>query len=102
MLQVNSLNSEIALVGFTANGELDSADARALANKIFSAWKNSSGHNAAMLDQYFQATGFGFHAVNKGGSWSVYATLEFVEGTKSLRMTEEESVVEEVQQNVEE
>lgn len=98
----NSHGENIALVSFTANGELDSADARALANKIFSAWKNSSGHNAAMLDQYFQATGFGFHAVNKGGSWSVYATLEFVEGTKSLRMTEEESVVEEEQQNVEE
>ncbi|MDB8803483.1 cell wall-binding repeat-containing protein [Romboutsia sp. 1001216sp1] len=104
----NSHGENIALVAFSPNGELDSADAKALANKIFSAWRNSAGHNAAMLDEYFQATGFGFHAVNKGGSWSVYATLEFVEGTKSLRTTEEEPEVKEdepvveEQQNVEE
>ena len=89
----------IAMTGFVANGDvLTQSDASALANRIFNMWKGSAGHNNSMLEKWNKSTGFGFHAVKTTNGWSIYATLEFYGGTKSIEepeVKEDEPVVEE-------
>lgn len=46
-----------------------------IAKNLFEGWKNSSGHNANMLSQNFEAIGFGIY-VNTSGY--IYGTQEFI------------------------
>ena len=51
-------------------------EAKNLALSIFNSWKNSHGHNVAMLSKYNTAYGFGFAIASDG---TVYAVQEFIE-----------------------
>ncbi|GAA0101722.1 hypothetical protein UT300012_24370 [Paraclostridium bifermentans] len=69
----------IVLIQFKVTGDMGQ-DAQNLANQLFGMWKNSSGHNANMLDDLFAEFGFGMHAVqvSEGSpNWSIYATQHF-------------------------
>lgn len=49
-----------------------------LANNMFKMWKASSGHNAAMLDDWMYTFGFGYYATQDSyGNINIYATQEF-------------------------
>ncbi len=50
-------------------------ECKAIANRLFESWKNSSGHNANMLSENFEAIGFGIY-VNSSGY--LYGTQEFI------------------------
>ena len=48
-----------------------------LANNMFNMWKNSAGHNNAMLSDMCNEMGFGYKAVFADSNVSIYATQEF-------------------------
>ena len=50
-------------------------ECKEIANELFESWKNSSGHNANMLSENFEAIGFGIY-VNSSGY--LYGTQEFI------------------------
>ncbi len=50
-------------------------ECKEIANGLFESWKNSSGHNANMLSENFEAIGFGIY-VNSSGY--LYGTQEFI------------------------
>lgn len=52
-------------------------NAKATARNIFADWKNSPGHDAAMLDADYTETGFGFTKGNWKGWDACYATQQF-------------------------
>ncbi|MDU6113842.1 MAG: S-layer homology domain-containing protein [Paeniclostridium sordellii] len=69
----------IAATQLIVTGDMQQ-DAHNLANELFGMWKNSSGHNANMIDDLFADFGFGFHAVkvgDTGTTYSIYATQHF-------------------------
>lgn len=78
-------------------------DAVNLANELFSMWKNSSGHNANMLDDLFADFGFGFHAVKReSGAYSIYATQHFSGDVNGAEAPQDDKKVEEkVEEKVE-
>lgn len=86
----------IAATQLIVTGDMQQ-DAHNLANELFGMWKNSSGHNANMLDDLFADFGFGFHAVKTSdGVYSIYATQHFsgdVSGAEAPK--DEEKKVEE-------
>ena len=85
-----------------ADGVVDAQDAKTLANRLFSQWKASAGHNNNMLDKWNKSIGFGFHVVKDSyGNYTVYATQIFYGLTKSIeepaQLGKEEVKEEEVQ-----
>ncbi|NFA44013.1 hypothetical protein EXM65_15920 [Clostridium botulinum] len=51
--------------------------AKQLANETFLRWKNSHGHNIAMLDNNYSEFGFGFIYGKYAGYSAIYATQQF-------------------------
>lgn len=69
----------IALCVYNAyNGKLTEDECKDLANELFNMWKESPGHNAAMIDKYNKSIGFDLYLLDRGnGVYTVYATQEF-------------------------
>ncbi len=62
--------------------DLSQEYAKNVAEEIISLWKNSPEYNKAMLNNNMNSVGFGFHSIQKGNSWGVYATLELSSSDK--------------------
>lgn len=71
------------------DGVLDAQDAKTLANRLFNQWKNSPGHNNAMLDDWSKSMGFGFYVAKNGGNYTVYATQNFYGLAKAIEEPQE-------------
>ena len=69
----------IALCGWNGtNGKLTEQDCKDLAKSLFKMWKNSAGHNAAMISKLNKLIGFDLYLVDRGNdAYTVYATQEF-------------------------
>ncbi len=74
-----NINGENIAGNYIADNKYTEESAENLANALFTQWKNSSGHNANMLNKDYKAFGFGFMLGGKDANYTkVYATQQFV------------------------
>ena len=71
----SNLGENIVLSSTDPNKVYTREECKEIAEDLFTAWKNSPGHNANMLNSSFKQIGFGIY-VNSSGK--VYATQEFI------------------------
>ncbi|MDY4078870.1 MAG: CAP domain-containing protein, partial [Clostridium sp.] len=71
----SNLGENIVLSHIDPNKMYTIEECKKIAEKLFTLWKNSPGHNANMLNSSFKQIGFGLY-VNSSGS--VYGTQEFI------------------------
>ena len=63
---------------YGSNGKMTEEQCKTLASELFKMWKNSAGHNAAMLNKMNKLIGFDLYLVDRGNdAYTVYATQEF-------------------------
>lgn len=73
-LSEQEINGENIAQNYLRTNSLTKSSAENLAQKLFTQWKESPGHNANMLRDSFDSFGFGFEIASNG---YVYATQHF-------------------------